>query len=108
MVATTGTSWRVEVVVLPKSGVNDPEGESIRGGLRGLGFGQVERVRAGRVFQLLVDAPDPTAAREAVVEMCERLLANPVIETYEVASVGIPGTVTKGSVVGEPAEAGPG
>lgn len=101
MVGTDGTTWQVEVVVLPKRGVNDPEGESILGGLRGLGYGTVGRVRAGRVFQLLVDAPDAAAARAAVVEMCDRLLANPVIETYEVTQVTTEGAPVGGGLPGE-------
>ncbi len=87
MAAGEDERWRVEVVVVPKPGVNDPEGASILAGLHGLGSECVAEVRAGRLFRLVVLAPDATAARSAVGEMCDRLLANPVVEVYEVRSV---------------------
>ena len=77
-------SWVAEVVVLPKAGVNDPQGEAIRGGLAMLGHGEVTAVRSGRFLRLTLEAADAEHARSAVAEMCERLLANPVIEAYEV------------------------
>lgn len=85
--ATPGRTWFVEVVVLPKEGVNDPEGEAILGGLRSLGYGGVTRVRAGRLFQVELVASDAGTARAAVVRMCEQLLANPVIQSFEVQVV---------------------
>jgi len=88
MTGEAGPRWQVEVVVLPKEGVNDPEGEAIRGGLRGLGYDGVEAVRAGRMFRLVVRAEHAAAAAAAVGEMCDRLLANPVIERYAVGVVG--------------------
>lgn len=77
--------WAAEVVVLPKPGVNDPEGDAILGGLRQLGYAGVEGVRAGRLFELFVSASDAAAAEGIVGAMCDRLLANPVIETYRVS-----------------------
>ena len=76
--------WQVEVVVVPKPGVNDPEGESILRGLRALGHQGVEGVKAGRHFEVGVTAATAEAARTAVEAMCDTLLANPVIETYRV------------------------
>jgi len=79
--------WVADVIVLPKPGVNDPEGESILGGLRSLGYAGVTGVRAGRFLQVTFVAVDAEVAAQAVTEMCEQLLANPVIETYHVEIV---------------------
>lgn len=76
--------WLAEVVVLPKEGVNDPEGEAIRGGILDLGYGEVERVRAGRFFQVTIMAENAESARTTAERLCDQVLANPVIEAYEV------------------------
>lgn len=76
--------WSVEVTILPKEGVNDPQGEAIEGGLHSLGYADVDGVRAGKLIRLSVRATSIGAARELVASMCDRLLANPVIETYRV------------------------
>ena len=52
--------------------------------LPALGYRNVSEIRVGKAIRLVVDAPDETAARTQVEEMCERLLANPVIEAYEI------------------------
>ncbi len=70
------------IFVSPKSTVNDPEGHTIRGGLRHLGFETVEGVRAGKFFQVRMDDDSREEAGEKVRQMCERLLANPIIEEY--------------------------
>jgi len=70
-----------KVYVSLKPTVNDPEGLTIAGALDALGF-QVEGVRSGRYFQVTLDSSDATQAGKQVDEMCARLLANPVIETY--------------------------
>lgn len=71
---------RVEVSL--KSTVNDPQGLTIRGGLHSLGFKEVDSVRAGKYMEIKLDAPDAPAAESRVREMCQRLLANPVIEEF--------------------------
>ena len=76
--------WRVDVTVMPKDGVSDPQGEAVKGGLAMLGHAGVERVRVGRQIVLDIDAETAEAAREAAVRMAEQLLANPVIEQFEV------------------------
>ena len=76
--------WRVEVRVLPKVGVNDPQGDAIRSGLHALGFAETGSVRCGRYLLLEVHAPDAAGAEQAARRMCDRLLANPVVEAYEV------------------------
>jgi phosphoribosylformylglycinamidine synthase PurS subunit len=76
------TEWLAEVRVMLKPSVNDPQGLSIRNALRTLGF-DVGDVRAGKFIQVRVNATDRVNADRAVHEMCEKLLANPVIEVYE-------------------------
>lgn len=73
---------RVEVTHLP--GVLDPQGATVERQLPALGYTNVSNVRIGKAIRLVVDAPDEAAARAQVEEMCERLLANPVIEAYEI------------------------
>ena len=74
--------WLAEVHVRLRPGIADPEGQTIAGGLRSLGFG-VADVRAGKLLRLAFEAEDQAAAEAAVSEMCARLLANPVMETAD-------------------------
>ena len=75
------------MLVMPKAGVNDPEGEAIRGGLQSLGYEGVERVRAGKHYRLRMSASDPDAARATAEDMANKLLANPVIQTFVIETV---------------------
>jgi phosphoribosylformylglycinamidine synthase PurS subunit len=75
---------KARVVVTLKTGVLDPQGQAIEGALRGLGIAGVESVRQGKVFDIEVAATDPEVARSAVTLMCEKLLANLVIENYSI------------------------
>jgi phosphoribosylformylglycinamidine synthase len=77
-------TWLARVHVLLKPVVNDPQGQAIHGGLRSLGFTGVERVRAGKYLEILIDAPDADEAARQADDMCRKLLANPVIEDYRV------------------------
>jgi phosphoribosylformylglycinamidine synthase len=72
------------VLVRPKAGILDPQGEAVQGSLRQLGFA-VASARVGRVIDLELDEQDAAVARERLDEMCRRLLANPLIESYEIA-----------------------
>ncbi len=74
---------KATVLVRPKQGILDPQGQAVESSLRQLGF-SVEGARIGRVVDLDVQATDPTAARAEVERMCEQLLANPLIESYEI------------------------
>ncbi|MFL5919422.1 MAG: phosphoribosylformylglycinamidine synthase subunit PurS [Gaiellaceae bacterium] len=74
---------RATVLVRPKHGILDPQGEAVESSLRRLGFA-VGEARIGRVVDLDVDATDAAAARAEVERMCEQLLANPLIESYEI------------------------
>ena len=74
---------KATVLVRPKEGILDPQGQAVEGSLRQLGF-SVGEARVGRVVDLEVDAADAGKARAEVERMCEQLLANPLIESYEI------------------------
>jgi phosphoribosylformylglycinamidine synthase subunit PurS len=78
---------RATVLVRPKQGILDPQGDAVESSLRHLGFA-VEGARVGRVVDLDVEANDAGEARAAVERMCEQLLANPLIESYEIEVEG--------------------
>ena len=75
------------VLIRPKAGILDPQGEAVQASLSALGFA-VSRVRVGRLVDLEVEADDPAAARAEVERMCADLLANPLIEGVEVVVEG--------------------
>jgi phosphoribosylformylglycinamidine synthase len=74
--------YRAEIHVTLKRVVNDPQGLTIKGGLHSLGFDGVEAVRAGKYMEVWLEATDQAAAESQVDAMCDKLLANPVIEDY--------------------------
>ena len=74
---------RATVAVRPKPGILDPQGEAVRGSLQHLGF-DVTETRVGRLVELELATTDAEAARQEVERMCEQLLANPLIETFEI------------------------
>ena len=78
---------RATVLVRPKAGILDPQGEAVGSALGHLGF-SVSGARVGKVIDLEVEAADAAAARAEVEKMCAQLLANPLIESYEVEIVG--------------------
>ena len=71
-----------KVYIQLKPSVNDPEGLTIRGGLRQLGFDSVVDVRSGKYMQIRLDEERPAVAESRVSEMCQQLLANPIIEDF--------------------------
>tara|TARA_R100000365_G_C2682484_1_gene27382 strand:- start:48 stop:290 length:243 start_codon:yes stop_codon:yes gene_type:complete len=75
---------KARVIVTLKNGVLDPQGQAIEGALASLGFAGVSGVRQGKVFDLEVPGTDEDAARSQIKEMCEKLLANTVIENYAI------------------------
>jgi phosphoribosylformylglycinamidine synthase len=75
---------RARVHVTLKNGVLDPQGKAIEHALHTLGFTGVGEVRQGKVIELTLEAADPDAARASVEAMCEKLLANTVIENYAI------------------------
>ena len=74
---------RATVLVRPKAGILDPQGQAVERSLRQLGF-PVGEARVGRVIDVDVEAGNAEEARAEVERMCERLLANPLIESYEI------------------------
>ena len=78
-------SLKATVHVMLKDGVLDPQGEAVRHALGTLGFGGVDAVRQGKVIELDLAATDVAAAEAEVKAMCEKLLANTVIEKYTVS-----------------------
>ena len=79
---------RATILVRPKAGILDPQGEAVQASLRQLGF-DVDEARVGRVIDLELErTADPDAARAELERACEQLLANPLIESYEIALDG--------------------
>ena len=74
---------KATVLVRPKRGILDPQGQAVESSLRQLGF-SVGEARVGRVIDLDVEATDMAGARAEIERMCEQLLANPLIESYEI------------------------
>jgi phosphoribosylformylglycinamidine synthase subunit PurS len=74
---------RATVLVRPKPGILDPQGQAVESSLRHLGF-DVGAARVGRLVDVELATDDPAEAREQLERMCERLLANPLIESYEI------------------------
>ncbi|MFC5069386.1 phosphoribosylformylglycinamidine synthase subunit PurS [Flaviflagellibacter deserti] len=79
---------KARVTVTLKTSVLDPQGKAIEGSLRSLGFDGVESVRQGKVFDLEVAGEDKAKAEADIKAMCEKLLANTVIESYRVEIAG--------------------
>jgi phosphoribosylformylglycinamidine synthase len=77
-------SFRVHVRVMPRRGLLDPQGQAVESALAALRFADASNVHVGKAIELDVAAADPTAARDRARAMCEKLLANPVIEEYEI------------------------
>lgn len=82
--------FRAEVKVTLKDGVLDPQGVATRGGLHGIGLTAFTAVRVGRLVELWLDAADEQEARRLVQEAGERLLANPVLESFTFTLAAVP------------------
>jgi phosphoribosylformylglycinamidine synthase len=78
---------RARVIVTLKSGVLDPQGQAIEGSLRALGFAGIGGVRQGKIFDVELAEADAVAAERSLKDMCEKLLANTVIENYAIELV---------------------
>ena len=74
---------RARVLVRPKQGILDPQGQAVESSLRHLGF-TVGQTRIGRLVELELETEDALEARAQIERMCEQLLANPLIESYEI------------------------
>ena len=78
---------RITVLVRPKAGILDPQGEAVGNSLRHLGFA-VSEARVGRLIDVELDESDPIDARATAERMCEQLLANSLVESYEIELPG--------------------
>ena len=76
---------KAKIKVTLKNGVLDPQGKAIEHALSGLGFGGVGQVRQGKVFDIEIDGADRSKAEADLKAMCDKLLANTVIENYSVS-----------------------
>ncbi len=76
--------FRLEIRVVPRPGLLDPEGKAIQSALHSLDYEQVHEVRVGKVLYLNLEAASREDAREGAEAMCKRLLANPVTEDFEI------------------------
>jgi phosphoribosylformylglycinamidine synthase len=79
--------YRVAVHITPRRGILDPQGRTVAGALHTLGFAAVHDVHVGRHVVVELDAADGEAAEASTRAMCDKLLANPVTEDFEIASV---------------------
>ena len=78
------SDFQVEVRVVPREGILDPQGKAVAGALKSLGFQGVDHVHVGRLVTLSLTADSAAAAEEAATVMCRQLLANPVTEDFDV------------------------
>jgi len=79
---------KARITIRLRPDVLDPQGKAIAQALETLGFSDVKNVRQGKLIELDIEAPDAATAKGKVKAMCERLLANPVIEDYEIEIKG--------------------
>jgi len=79
---------KARVHIMPKTGVLDPQGKAIAHALGSLGFAGVNEVRQGKVIDLELAETDPARAKAALEDMCRKLLANTVVETYRIELEG--------------------
>ncbi len=79
---------KARVTITLKAGVLDPQGKAIEGALKGLGFAGVEAARQGKIIDLVLAETDAEKAKAEVTAMCEKLLANTVVENYAIDILG--------------------
>lgn len=79
------TSYNVQVTVMPLKELLDPQGKAVMGGLQNLGLGGVQDVRIGKNITLQIEANNPEEAKKIAEEASKKLLANPVMEYFEVS-----------------------
>ncbi len=77
-----GEGMKAKVYVIPKDGILDPQGKAVERALTVLGFKQVKEVRVGRFLELVLDPAEGDTSEKTVKEMCEKLLANTIVESY--------------------------
>lgn len=82
-------TFRVDLIVRPKTGVADPQGDAVQEALGGLDYSGFRVVSVGRCLRMEVDAESEAEARATVEDMCRRLLVNPNLETFELEVSGL-------------------
>ena len=75
---------KVKVIVTPKNGVLDPQGKAIQQTLNGMGYSSINEVRQGKYFDIEINEKDEAKAKARVDDMCKKLLANLIIEDYQI------------------------
>ena len=75
---------KVKVIVTPKNGVLDPQGKAIQQTLNGMGFSSVNEIRQGKYFDIEINEKDEAKVKARVEDMCKKLLANLIIEDYQI------------------------
>ena len=83
---TQKRTFRIGVHIVPRAGLLDPQGNTVNGALHSLGFASVKSVHVGRHIVIEAEAADAAQAESDVQQMCEKLLANPVTEDFEITS----------------------
>ena len=78
---------KARVTVYPRPEILDPQGKAIRDAIARVGFAQISEVRAGKSFDLEVAETDPATCRRLLTELCEKVLANPLLEGYTIELV---------------------
>lgn len=78
-------AYQVDIRVVPRRGILDPQGQAVRGALTTLGFQGIGEVHVGRFIQITLEAESASVAEERAVAMCRQLLANPVTEDFAVS-----------------------
>ena len=78
---------KARVVVTLKDGILDPQGKAIEGALKSLGIAGIDSLRQGKIFEIELATNDPTAAEGVLRAACEKLLANPLIEDFEIETI---------------------
>jgi phosphoribosylformylglycinamidine synthase subunit PurS len=76
---------KARIVVTLKSGVLDPQGKAIEGALKSIGVGGVKSVRQGKIFDIELEADEEEATKRRLEEVCDKLLANTIIENYAIS-----------------------
>lgn len=78
---------KARIAITIKNGVLDPQGSAIKNSLNNLGFDTVQEVRQGKIIDLVLNASSASEAKTEITQMCEKLLANTVIENYEILEI---------------------
>jgi phosphoribosylformylglycinamidine synthase PurS subunit len=76
--------FKVQLIVRPRDGVRDPQGDAVEESLQGMGYKGVQVQCVGRVLRMNIEAASADAARDVADDMCRRLLVNPNLETYDI------------------------